>query len=79
MCPTTTPISPIADNPDAEANEREAKRQRVLRDTEAAHYVTETCDAASAYEFHGYLVKKAKEHFAHHVEKATAGPHPLCG
>ncbi|CAE7547722.1 GIP [Symbiodinium pilosum] len=64
MCPTTTPISPIADNPDAEANEREAKRQRVLRDTEAAHYVTETCDAASAYEFHGYLVKKAKEHFA---------------
>ena len=54
-------LSPMAESPEEEAQEREAKRLR-----SSANYVRETCDAYSAATQPDYLNNKAKEHYYKH-------------
>ena len=56
-------LSPIVDDPEAEANEREAKRQRVMQHSESAHLATERFDAFAAVNTRSYLKGKAREHY----------------
>ena len=56
-------LSPIVEDPAAEAQEREAKRLRVAEGQHSANYVTESCNAYLATEQPGYLKDKAAEHY----------------
>ena len=58
--PLTRQLSPIADNPEAEAQEREAKRQRVVEQGHSANFATEVCDAFFASSEPNYLHAKAQ-------------------
>ena len=58
--PMTRQLSPIADNPEAEAQEREAKRQRVVEQGHSANFVAERCDAYFASSEPNYLCAKAQ-------------------
>ena len=56
-------LSPIVDDPEAEANEREAKRQRVIRGDESAHMVAGRCDVHAVINSRGYLKNQARDHY----------------
>ena len=60
-------LSPIVEDPAAEAQEREAKRLRVAEGQHSANYVTESCNAYLATEQPGYLKDKAAEHYEKHA------------
>ncbi|CAE7413384.1 RE2, partial [Symbiodinium necroappetens] len=64
----TRQLSPIVDDPAAEANEREAKRLRVTSGDEAAHMVTEHFSAFAAASTKNYLKEKAREHYRKHAD-----------
>ena len=65
-------LSPIVDDPAAEANEREAKRQRLLQPEASVNYVKDTCDVEQAVNSASYLVEKAVLHYEQHEEAYLA-------
>ena len=64
-------LSPIVDDPEAEANEREAKRQRVIKGDETANMVTQRFDAYAVVSSKGYLKARAREHYQANVSYYT--------
>ncbi|CAE7257927.1 ANKRD17 [Symbiodinium sp. CCMP2592] len=61
-----TTTSPVVEDPEAEAAEREAKRLRTVEPGETASYAAETCCVYVAYESQAYLTHKARETYRKH-------------